>query len=82
MVSGLYLCKCDRLNPALRHSWVHTNVFPKSWAKKMAEEDILWVDPRPDVVEEFNAYADEIMQTLVWSVKQLCESSVWVLHGF
>ncbi|KAK4555055.1 hypothetical protein LTR86_007821 [Recurvomyces mirabilis] len=38
-----------------------------SWARKMVEEDILWVDPKPEVVEEFNAYADEIMQTLVWS---------------
>lgn len=37
------------------------------WARKMAEEDILWVDPRPEVVDELNAYADEIMQTLVWS---------------
>ena len=27
----------------------------------------LWVDPKQEVVDEFNAYADEIMQTLVWS---------------
>lgn len=26
-----------------------------------------FIDPRPEVVEEYNAYADEIMQTLVWS---------------
>ncbi|KAK5109671.1 hypothetical protein LTR62_006793 [Meristemomyces frigidus] len=32
------------------------------WAIKMAEEDILWVEPKGEVVEEFNAYADEIMQ--------------------
>jgi cation diffusion facilitator CzcD-associated flavoprotein CzcO len=37
------------------------------WVRKIAEEDILWVDVRPEVVAEFNAYADEIMQTLVWS---------------
>ncbi|TKA69803.1 hypothetical protein B0A55_06461 [Friedmanniomyces simplex] len=37
------------------------------WVRKMAEEDIKWIDPRPEVVDEFNAYADEIMQTLVWS---------------
>ncbi|KAK5126680.1 hypothetical protein LTR85_009614 [Meristemomyces frigidus] len=37
------------------------------WIRKMAEEDIKWVDPRPEVVDELNAYADEIMQTLVWS---------------
>ena len=28
-----------------------------SWAKKMAEEDILWIDPKPDVSEEFNQAA-------------------------
>ncbi|PSR83016.1 hypothetical protein BD289DRAFT_293034 [Coniella lustricola] len=37
------------------------------WIKKMAEEDIKFVDPKPEVVEELNAYGDEIMQTLVWS---------------
>ncbi|KAK4900271.1 hypothetical protein LTR27_002495 [Elasticomyces elasticus] len=37
------------------------------WVRKMAEEDILWIDPKQEVVDEFNAYADEIMQTLVWS---------------
>jgi len=37
------------------------------WVRKMAEEDIKFVDVKPEVVEEFNAYADEIMQTLVWS---------------
>lgn len=37
------------------------------WIRKMAAEDIAWVDVRPEVVDEFNAYADEIMQTLVWS---------------
>lgn len=26
-----------------------------------------FIDPKPNVVEEFNSYADEIMQTLVWS---------------
>lgn len=26
-----------------------------------------FIDPKPEAVEEFNAYADEIMQTLVWS---------------
>ncbi|CAN8097720.1 unnamed protein product [Discula destructiva] len=37
------------------------------WARKIAEENIIFIDPKPEVVEEFNAYADEIMQTLVWS---------------
>ncbi|EMC94774.1 hypothetical protein BAUCODRAFT_560547 [Baudoinia panamericana UAMH 10762] len=37
------------------------------WIRKMAEEDIKWVDPKSEVVDEFDAYADEIMQTLVWS---------------
>ena len=26
-----------------------------------------FIDPKPEAVEEFNAYADEVMQTLVWS---------------
>lgn len=26
-----------------------------------------FIDPKPEVVEEFNTYADEIMQTLVWT---------------
>ena len=37
------------------------------WIRKMAEEDIKWLDPKPEVVDELNAYGDEIMQTLVWS---------------
>lgn len=37
------------------------------WIRKMGEEDIKYVSPKPDVVDDFNAYADEIMQTLVWS---------------
>ncbi|KAI7779515.1 hypothetical protein LA080_000799 [Diaporthe eres] len=37
------------------------------WVKKMAYEDIKFINPKPEAVEEFNAYADEIMQTLVWS---------------
>lgn len=37
------------------------------WVRKMATEDIKWVDPKPDVLEDFNTYADEIMQNLVWS---------------
>lgn len=37
------------------------------WIRKIAEEDIKWVDVKEDVVDEFDAYADEIMQTLVWS---------------
>ncbi|OQU95562.1 hypothetical protein CLAIMM_01747 [Cladophialophora immunda] len=35
--------------------------------KKMTEEDIKWVVVRPDAMEEFNAYAEEILQTLVWT---------------
>lgn len=38
-----------------------------SWVQKIADEDIRWVDVKPNVVNEFDAYADEIMQTLVWS---------------
>ena len=41
--------------------------FMSKWIRKIAEEDIKWVDVRPEVVEEMNAYGDEIMQTLVWS---------------
>lgn len=37
------------------------------WLVKMAREDIRWVDVRPEVVDEMNAYGDEVMQTLVWS---------------
>ena len=37
------------------------------WLLKMAAEDIKYVVPKQEAVEEFNAYADEIMQTLVWS---------------
>ena len=33
----------------------------------MAEEDIESIDPKAECVEEFNAYGDEIMETLVWS---------------
>ena len=41
--------------------------FMSKWIRKIAEEDIKWIDVRPEVVEEMNAYGDEIMQTLVWS---------------
>lgn len=37
------------------------------WIVKLAEEDIKWVDVKEDATQEFNAYADRIMQTLVWS---------------
>ncbi|OAG33842.1 hypothetical protein AYO21_12061 [Fonsecaea monophora] len=37
------------------------------WAQKIAEEDIKYVDVREDVSEEFNTYADEILQTTVWT---------------
>ena len=37
------------------------------WVRKIGEEDIKFVDVKPEVVDEFDAYADEIMQTLVWS---------------
>lgn len=33
----------------------------------MAEEDIKYVDVKQEVLEEFNTYSDEIMQTLAWS---------------
>ena len=41
--------------------------YMTQWIQKMAAEDIKFVDVKPDVVDELNAYADEIMQTLVWS---------------
>ncbi|PNS14265.1 Thiol-specific monooxygenase [Sphaceloma murrayae] len=37
------------------------------WIRKIAEEDISYIDPKRDCIEEYNAYADEIMQTMVWS---------------
>lgn len=37
------------------------------WIVKIAEEDIKWVDVKEDVTQEFNAYGDQIMQTLIWS---------------
>ncbi|KAL1587357.1 hypothetical protein WHR41_03838 [Cladosporium halotolerans] len=37
------------------------------WLRKIAAEDIKYVLPKQEAVDEFNAYADEIMQTLVWS---------------
>jgi cation diffusion facilitator CzcD-associated flavoprotein CzcO len=37
------------------------------WMRKIAAEDIKYVVPKQEAVDEFNAYADEIMQTLVWS---------------
>jgi cation diffusion facilitator CzcD-associated flavoprotein CzcO len=37
------------------------------WLRKIAAEDIKYVVPKQAAVDEFNAYADEIMQTLVWS---------------
>lgn len=37
------------------------------WILKMAKEDIASIAPKSEVVDELNAYADEIMQTLVWS---------------
>jgi cation diffusion facilitator CzcD-associated flavoprotein CzcO len=37
------------------------------WLRKISAEDIKSVVPKASAAEEFNAYADEIMQTLVWS---------------
>lgn len=37
------------------------------WIKKIADEDIKSVDVKQEVLEEFNTYSDEIMQTLAWS---------------
>lgn len=41
--------------------------YMTKWIRKIAEEDIKFIDVKPEVIDEFNAYADEIMQTLVWS---------------
>ena len=37
------------------------------WITKIAREDIKFIDVKPEVVDEMNAYTDEIHQTLVWS---------------
>jgi cation diffusion facilitator CzcD-associated flavoprotein CzcO len=37
------------------------------WLRKIAAEDIKYIVPKQTAVDEFNAYANEIMQTLVWS---------------
>lgn len=37
------------------------------WIRKIAFEDILYIDAKQAAVDDFDAYADEIMQTLVWS---------------
>lgn len=37
------------------------------WVRKMGEEGIKCVDVKKSAEEEFGSYADEIMQTLVWS---------------
>lgn len=37
------------------------------WLYKMATEDIKFIDVRLDAQEEYNTYADEIMQSYVWS---------------
>ncbi|KAK3702417.1 hypothetical protein LTR37_014883 [Vermiconidia calcicola] len=41
--------------------------YMTSWIKKMAAEDIKFVDVKQEVVDEMSAYGDEVMQTLVWS---------------
>ena len=41
--------------------------YMTTWIEKMAKEDIKFIDVKSEVVDELNAYADEIMQTLVWS---------------
>ena len=41
--------------------------YMTQWVTKMAQEDIKFIDVKPEVVAEMNAYQDEIMQTLVWS---------------
>ena len=38
-----------------------------TWMRKITQEDIKFIDVKPEVVDEMNAYQDEIMQTLVWS---------------
>lgn len=37
------------------------------WVKKMATEDIKYVQPKKKVVEDFIRYSDQIHKTLVWS---------------
>ena len=41
--------------------------YMTQWIRKIAQEDIKYVNVKQEVVDEFNAYADEIMQTFVWS---------------
>ncbi|KAF2661447.1 FAD/NAD(P)-binding domain-containing protein [Lophiostoma macrostomum CBS 122681] len=37
------------------------------WVRKMCEEDVKWVCVTERATQELNAYADEVMQGLVWS---------------
>ncbi|KAF7185128.1 putative sterigmatocystin biosynthesis monooxygenase stcW [Pseudocercospora fuligena] len=37
------------------------------WIQKIAEEDVKYINVKEEVVEEFNTYSDEVMQTLAWS---------------
>ncbi|KAF6800227.1 cyclohexanone 1,2-monooxygenase [Colletotrichum sojae] len=37
------------------------------WIKKMATEDIKYVEPKQDVVDAFIKYSDQVHKTLVWS---------------
>ncbi|TKX18371.1 flavin-binding monooxygenase-like protein 7 [Elsinoe australis] len=46
-------------------SWTADHIC--QWIRKMSEEDISSIEPKQECIEEFNAYGDEIMQTLVWS---------------
>lgn len=44
-----------------------TSDYICQWLRKIATEDIKYVVPKQEAVDDLNAYADEIMQTLVWS---------------
>lgn len=37
------------------------------WIKKMATEDIKYVEPKQEVVDAFIRYSDQVHKTLVWS---------------
>lgn len=37
------------------------------WIKKMATEDIKYVEPKKEVVDAFIKYSDQVHKTLVWS---------------
>ena len=44
-----------------------TAEYMVKWIRKMAEEDIASISPRQEVVDEFIAYGDSVLNTLTWT---------------